>query len=230
MELGSQPQVEVELTRDGSATLYTARFNQHYHSIHGAIQESQHVFIEAGLSSIEDPAGKLRILEMGMGTGLNVLLTSLAEKKYVIEYHALEAYPLAEAQWLSLNYQERLDEAEAALQFEAIHQGPWEEAFEVRPSFSLSKFAQRLEEYEPKVRYHVVYWDAFAPEAQPELWTEAVWERVFSWLEPGGIWVSYCAKGAVRRGLQSAGFTVERLPGPPGKREMLRARKPVVSE
>ncbi len=229
MKPGSEPEVEIELTRDGSATLYTARFDQHYHSIHGAIQESRHVFIEAGLNSMNRPVEGLRILEMGLGTGLNVLLTSLMDTAHPIEYHALEAYPLTEGQWSSLNYHDQLDQVEAAFQLQAIHQGPWERVYEIRPGFSLCKFAQRLEDFVPKARYHLVYWDAFAPEAQPELWTEAVWERVFSWMEPGGVWVSYCAKGVVRRGLQSAGFMVERLPGPPGKREMLRARKPLTS-
>jgi tRNA U34 5-methylaminomethyl-2-thiouridine-forming methyltransferase MnmC len=211
---------EAVRTADGSMTLYAPAFGEHYHSIHGALQESQHVFIGAGWQQM--PEGPVSVFEMGFGTGLNALLTLLAAGGRAVRYTAVEAFPLAEDQWRRLNYADLLGGAAA---FAALHAAPWGWPVEIRPGFTLHKAACRLEEFEPELPFGLVYYDAFAPGSQPELWTEAALARVAGWMNPGACFVTYCAKGSVRRALLAAGLQAERLPGPPGKREMLRAWK-----
>lgn len=215
------------LTADGSSTLFSPRFDQHYHSVHGAIQESMHVFIKAGLEARdwqrEEP---VHIFEMGLGTGLNAWLTWISERGYPVHYTALEAYPLSRDQWSRLNFPQQLHAPDGQTRLNALHEADWNKSQLLGEGFALKKVQNRLEDFEPENKYDLVYWDAFAPGAQPELWTEEVFRRIFEWMNPAGIWVSYCAKGVVRRALQAAGLEVERIPGPPGKREMLRARKP----
>ncbi|MDX2285287.1 MAG: tRNA (5-methylaminomethyl-2-thiouridine)(34)-methyltransferase MnmD [Bacteroidia bacterium] len=214
--------IEAVRTADGSMTLYAPAFGEHYHSIHGALQESQHVFMQAGWQQVQ--ADPVSVFEMGFGTGLNALLTLLAAGGRTVQYTAVEAFPLAGDQWRSLNYAGLLGPAGAA-GLEALHQAPWGQATEIRPGFTLHKAACRLEDFEPAAQFDLVYYDAFAPGSQPELWTEAVMARIAAWMRPGACFVTYCAKGSVRRALLAAGLQAERLPGPPGKREMLRAWK-----
>lgn len=198
-----------------------------YHSIHGSIQESMHVFIDAGLRKAVEtfPAGELRILEMGFGTGLNALLTlidpSIQGRK--IHYTALELFPLEQELTATLGFAECLHRPELQPAFEALHQSPWERETAIVPEFTLLKRQASLLDVSLEEKFHLVYFDAFAPASQPELWTEAVFSKLHAAMHPGGLLVTYCARGSVRRAMISAGFSVEKLPGPRGKREMLRA-------
>lgn len=213
-------------TADGSHTFLHAYFQEPYHSRHGAIAESMHVFITMGLQEIlAQQKNDIQLLEMGFGTGLNVLLTALQTDTPLIRYHALEKYPIPSAQHDELNYKDLLKHPETAAIYKAICEAEWGVPTAIHLSFELTKFETDLLLFEPKARYDLVYYDAFAPSSQPELWTVAVFRKCFEMMKEGGILVTYCAKGSVRRAMQAAGFQVERLPGPPFKREMLRARK-----
>jgi tRNA U34 5-methylaminomethyl-2-thiouridine-forming methyltransferase MnmC len=217
--------IEIIKTSDGSHSLYLKDRDETYHSKHGAIQESRHVFIGAGLRPIiESGLKEINILEVGFGTGLNALLTLIeAEKsKLVIRYTSLEAFPLSIEVINQLNYGTVL---EADNEFKKIHESPWKEPQKISSNFTLKKEETRLEDFEPEDQFDLVYFDAFAPTVQPELWTESIFRKMYAALNNGGVLVTYCSKGAVRRAMIAVGFTVERLPGPPGKREILRARK-----
>lgn len=228
----------LETTHDGSHTLYVPELEEHYHSTHGAIQESLHVFIDAGLRHCNND--HIHLLEIGFGTGLNALLTLLeAEKLHKkVVYHTLEHYPLNEDIAMQLNYPKQIatqptpittmDAVQLTQLFRIIHRSPWMEEQPITPSFSLIKEAFNITQpalFQPDRHYDLIYFDAFAPDKQPEMWEESIFRRLYSLCNPDAILTTYCAKGAVRRMLQSAGFTTERLPGPPGKREMLRAIK-----
>ena len=218
-------EVEHVITKDGSSTLYAPRFNQHYHSLHGAIQESLHVFIEMGLKKrLESTPSSLKILEMGLGTGLNALLTALAVPHVPVFYLALEAYPISETAVEQLNYPQEIQGQNQDL-FQHIHKAPWEEDFHLSANFSLYKKQVHLQDFQPVQHFDLINFDAFAPESQPELWTPSIFEKIYEWCESQAIFVTYSAKGDVRRALKNAGFSVEKIPGPPGKREMLRASK-----
>lgn len=224
-------QTEIRLTEDGSCTLHVPEIDECYHSVHGAVQESIHIFIDAGLRAFlfaGKPENLIRVLEIGFGTGLNALLTlSEAEKlKTAIHYTSLELYPLAAHDALQLNYPEMLHTDRRL--FEKIHLLPWETAEEITPYFTLHKIKADFTAYEPREMFDVVYFDAFSPEKQPELWTEDGFGKIYASSGGGAVLTTYCAKGAVRRALQSVGYIVERLPGPPGKREILRGRKLIV--
>jgi tRNA U34 5-methylaminomethyl-2-thiouridine-forming methyltransferase MnmC len=215
----------VIITSDGSHSLYLKDKNETYHSRHGAIQESLHVFIGAGLKPlIESGEKEIKILEIGFGTGLNALLTlQEAEKsKLSIEYTSLEAFPLGNEITRQLNYGATLN---APDEFGKLHSSSWAEAAEVSPHFRLKKIHTRLENFSTEEKFNLIYFDVFAPTVQPELWTGEIFRKMYALLETGGILVTYCSKGDVRRAMIAAGFQVEKLPGPPGKREMLRARK-----
>ena len=226
------PKVEVRLTADGSATLFVPALNEHYHSHHGARQESAHVFIWHGLLPLLQARGggaqPLRILEVGLGTGLNALLTleaSQAAGAY-IDYEGLETYPLPPAVVAAL--QPEWDQRGSPLRelFAALHAAPWNAPMALLPGFVLRKRQQALEQTTlPPNRYDLIYFDAFAPEKQPELWTEAIFRQLFAAAAPSAVLVSYCAQGQFRRHLRAAGWLTEKLPGPPGKWEMTRARK-----
>lgn len=185
------------------------------------------MFIEAGLIPALKEKADLQILEMGWGTGLNALLTNRAMgPKHQVHYVGVEAHPVPWETARQLNYPALIqDGAPLEEWFREMHQAPWD-VWWARGAFHLYKFQGRIEAFVPDREFDLVYYDAFAPGAQPELWTEALFSRIFHMCHPGAIWVSYSAKGDVRRALQAAGFEVEKLPGPPGKREMLRARKP----
>lgn len=222
-------------TKDGSHTLYVPALDEHYHSIHGAVQESLHVFLKMGWENQQanlPPNTQLRILETGLGTGLNALLTALRATSDQREtlYYGLEAYPVTLEEARQLNYPGQIENPDASPLFESLHNAPWEEPAPITPHFQLYKHETTFESFQipdnlGSQTFHLIYFDAFAPEKQPELWTQAIFEKLFRLLEPGGQLVTYSAKGAVRRTMQAAGFNMEKLPGPPGKREMLRATK-----
>ncbi|MBL7741788.1 MAG: tRNA (5-methylaminomethyl-2-thiouridine)(34)-methyltransferase MnmD [Chitinophagaceae bacterium] len=221
------------LTKDGSHTISIPEMKVTYHSVHGAIQESQQVFIQAGfygLHAIAGP-GQLCILEVGFGTGLNMLLTAIEAEKTErnIYYAALEPNPLDEAEAVSLNYCRLLDREDLQEDFIRVHRCPWNKSISVTEHLLLHKSDKTLQAFQHATLFNLIYFDAFAPVAQPELWTKEIFEKLYKLLLPGGILVTYCSKGVVRRNMQAAGFTTERLPGPPGKREMLRATKRMVN-
>lgn len=224
-ELQDSPVAQHTLTSDGSSTLFSSVFNQHYHSIHGAIQESMHVFIQAGLQEVPQTKPSIRIFEMGFGTGLNALLTYLNKASFSLHYVTIEAYPIQEEQISALNYASILSESDAAQLLQDLHDHPWGVAEAIREGFILEKHLITLQEYSPEEGFDLIYFDAFAPSAQPELWTDEIMARMSNFLREGGIFVTYSAKSSVRKALIQAGLQVEKIPGPPGKREMLRARK-----
>lgn len=221
---------EILITGDGSMTIHLPEWDEPYHSKHGAINEAIHVFIEKGLRYVSDTLGKqsVSLLEIGFGTGLNALLTKeiAAVNHWNIYYTGVEAYPVSEEEASRLNYSELL--ALSNDTFMELHRIPWESAFAISDTFNLTKKRQFFDQLNDQECYDLIYFDAFGARVQPELWTEAIFELMFCALKPGGVLVTYAAKGSVRRAMQAAGFNVERLPGPPGKREMLRAQRPML--
>ena len=219
---------EIVQTADGSNTLYIPDLDEHYHSKFGAIQESKHIFIEAGLKyflqNFIPPKEKISVFEVGLGTGLNALLTAieLESLKVNVHYTALEAYPLNSEEINSLNYTESLPPLAQTI-FQQIHQAEWNQGVQVRPHFYLEKRKGFLQEWNTDMKFDLVYFDAFAPEVQPDLWTQTIFEKLFSKMNQNGVLVTYCVKGDVKRALKSSGWKIEKLPGPPGKREIIRA-------
>lgn len=216
----------IERTDDGSATLFVPELNEHYHSTKGARTESQHIFIDMGLKA--SSAASPRILEVGFGTGLNAWLTLKEAERSGrdIHYTGLELYPLEWQTVEPLGYVSDDEQQPAADLFRQLHTSPWEEEVQLTPHFTLRKVKTDVNRWITEKRFDIVYFDAFAPEKQPEMWSQELFNRLYVLVDRGGILTTYCAKGIVRRMLQAVGFTVERLPGPPGgKREILRARK-----
>ncbi|MBG8556215.1 tRNA (5-methylaminomethyl-2-thiouridine)(34)-methyltransferase MnmD [Hymenobacter guriensis] len=221
--------VEVRTTADGSSTLYVPALDEHYHSTHGAVQEAQHVYLGAGLEPVLTAAtAPVRVLEVGFGTGLNALLTlqrSLAAP-VGIEYDTLEKFPLPLAVIQQLGVERYILNPELQELHQRLHTAPWNESVPLAPRFLLRKIDQALQDTAlAPAHYEVVYFDAFAPDKQPDMWTDAVFEQLYVATVPGGCLVSYCAKGSFRRSLRAAGWDTEKIPGPPGKREMTRAWK-----
>ncbi len=216
----SHRKIELKLSEDGSHTLYVPELDEHYHSVHGAVNESLHVFIEPNLKYCTK--SDISILEIGFGTGLNAFLTALNRDNKTIFYHTLEKYPINEVLTAQLNYSTIHQEQEL---FRMMHQLSWQNEGYLTEGFTMLKEETDLILTNFVRRYDLVYFDAFAPEKQPEMWTEAIFQKIYMAMNPGGILTTYCAKGVVRRTMQACGFTVERLPGPKGKREMLRAIK-----
>ncbi|NVO02681.1 MAG: tRNA (5-methylaminomethyl-2-thiouridine)(34)-methyltransferase MnmD [Bacteroidetes bacterium] len=218
--------MEIVLTEDGSNSIFSSGFNEHYHSTHGAIQESKHIFIEAGLKSTIIDKPEIHILEIGFGTGLNANLTKieLESKNVIVNYTSYEAFPVPEKIFSALNYSEQLKQNNDF--FIALHQANWNEWIEILPKFKLLKLHQKIEDAElPNNHFDFVYFDAFSPEIQAELWSEAIFLKIFQSMKNNAVLTTYSAKGIVKRALKSAGFVVENLPGPPGKREITRAKK-----
>jgi tRNA U34 5-methylaminomethyl-2-thiouridine-forming methyltransferase MnmC len=215
---------EIVITKDGSHSLYVHALDEHYHSVHGAITESQHVFIEAGLKQFKNR--HIRILEMGFGTGLNALLTLAVanESDISIYYTGIEKYPLKKTITDSLNFESITDLTITGM-LKLIHDSPWHQEVMIKPGFILKKLQCDMHEMEQVDEFDLVYFDAFAPEKQPELWTEELFGRIFLSMRSHSILTTYSSKGMVRRNLKAAGFRVEKIPGPPGKREMTRAYK-----
>ena len=204
------------LTADGSKTLFSEKFGEHYHSLFGAANESNHVFIEVGyLTSTADPVS---VLEIGFGTGLNAWLTlqqavSLQRPTY---YESIDLYPIHEDDICELSDDDN---------FQSLHTAFWEQPVEITPHFVLHKRKSDLLQTIFIRKFDVVYFDAFSPAVQPEMWSSDIFNNLYAAMNHGAILTTYCAKGEVRRTMQSAGFVVERLPGAAGKREMLRAKK-----
>lgn len=218
---------EVITTADGSRTLYLVDLDEQYHSVNGAITESKHVFLKNGLEFLSSKS-RIRILEIGFGTGLNALLTAqfAIERNIDISYYAIEKYPLDSETLAQLNY-DKLIGKDVEVLFHAIHTIKWEKMVEISPLFRLLKFEADFLSFifSCNSKVDLIYFDAFGPDKQPEMWSQSVFSRLYELLAPGGAIVTYSAKGEVRRRMAIAGFTVERLPGPPGKREMLRGIK-----
>lgn len=213
-------------TGDGSKTIQIEEWNEQYHSLHGAVQEAYHVFIDHGLRHLHQQ--KLDILEIGFGTGLNALITfseALNENKK-ITYCGVEKYPVSVGEVEELNYCQTLGLKGFQDAFEQMHTCNWEKEVAIHKNFTLIKRQQDFLEIDDQNAFDLVYFDAFGARVQPELWSVKIFKRMFEALRSKGVLVTYAAKGSVRRAMQEVGFLVERLPGPPGKREMLRATRP----
>ena len=223
---------ELHTTEDGSLTLYAPTFGEHYHSMHGAVQESEHIYLGLALrermSSWREGDAPLRLFEVGFGTGLNALLSwREAEERHIpLQYYSIEKFPITPEIYEALHYEGLGEEREVKDQLLRLHTAPWDEAVELSPFFTLYKLRGDLTTCTFPERLSVIYYDAFSPESQPELWAEELFQRLGKVASSGAILSTYCAKGEVRRRLLRSGFRVERLPGPPGKREVLRGRIP----
>jgi tRNA U34 5-methylaminomethyl-2-thiouridine-forming methyltransferase MnmC len=215
---------EILITSDGSTTINLPELNEQYHSKNGSINESYHVFINSGLRQVKSDV--VSILEIGFGTGLNCFITYLEAEKE-IDYVGVEAYPVTSEEVEKMNFISVLNAEKDKASFEKIHNVAWEEKHQISNKFSLTKRKQFFEDIDDKNAFNLIYFDAFGARVQPQLWTVEIFRKMFDSLKENGILVTYSAKGSVRRAMQEVGFTVERLPGPPGKREMLRAIKPV---
>lgn len=216
---------EIITTADGSKTIQLVDWNEQYHSKHGAIQEAYHVFIKSGLVLFNTQ--NITLLEIGFGTGLNALITYLEAPKLNLDVHytGVEAYPVKSEEITELDYCTALKDNTLVADFEKMHASPWEKEIAISESFTLHKQQKGFIEIKDVNAFNLIYFDAFGARVQPELWTEAIFEKMYTALKNKGVLVTYSAKGSVRRAMQAVGFEVERLPGPPGKREMLRATK-----
>lgn len=213
-------------TSDGSSSVYIPEWDENYHSKHGAIQEAYHVFIKNGLDLFED-GSTISILEMGLGTGLNCMISYLESKKrnLSLDYLALEGYPLDIEMILELNHLQQLQAEKESNVYHKILTVDWNSKQQITDHFSLTKEQVLFEDFQKRSFADLIYFDAFGARVQPELWTEAIFKKMYEALNENGVIVTYSAKGSVRRAMQTVGLEVERLPGPPGKREMLRGRK-----
>lgn len=210
------------ITEDGSHSLRVDALGETYHSVHGALQESLHVYINNGL--LYCPERPLHVFEMGFGTGLNALLTAqhALEKKQHIYYTALEAYPLEVEEWKALRYNELT--GQGAL-FDQLHEADWETPVVIHPYFQLTKKKMFWHEFNSDVCFDLVYYDAFGADYQPELWSEDNFEKIHTILHTNGVMITYASRGIMHRALKKWGFNVEKLAGPPGKRQITRATK-----
>ncbi|NRD22946.1 tRNA (5-methylaminomethyl-2-thiouridine)(34)-methyltransferase MnmD [Winogradskyella litoriviva] len=221
-------------TSDGSKTIQIEEWNEQYHSIHGAIQEANHVFLKHGLlfySEFVSESKPISILEIGFGTGLNAFLTLIEAEKLNLKlnYTGVEAYPVQLEEINQLNYVELISKPHEAV-FNTLHSTSWETPHDITPDFKLEKQEKFFKDITAVNAYNIIYFDAFGARVQPDLWTEDIFKIMYNALQDNGILVTYSAKGSVRRAMQAVGFIVERLPGPPGKREMLRATKHSMNE
>ena len=216
-------------TKDGSKTIHIDEWNEQYHSVHGAIQEARHVFIKHGLHHVMVQQDKqaLSILEIGFGTGLNAFLTYLETQNANcnINYVGVEAYPVGLEELSQLNYVEQLSVQSQQEAFNAMHTTPWGESAAICERFTLTKVEAFFKDIAYNQAFDLVYFDAFGARVQPELWEVPIFKLMFNALKANGVLVTYSAKGSARRAMQEVGFFVEKLPGPPGKREMLRAER-----
>ena len=218
---------KIQITADGSPTISLSHPHVTYHSMHGALQESMHVFINAGLLSLLHQQEPIKVFEMGFGSGLNAWLSlqqALLHQKKIF-YYAIELFPLSNEEAETYISASAFLNDEQKEFFLKLHNASWEKDEQLHALFTLHKTKIQLQQFSSPSLFHVIYFDAFEPNAQPELWTVEIFEKMFSLLEPGGLLVTYCSKGDVRRAMQAAGFSTEKLPGPKGKREILRAWK-----
>lgn len=216
---------EIIQTLDGSTTIQIKEWDECYHSKHGAIQEAQHVFIKNGLSLFNNR--KVSILEIGFGTGLNAFITLLEAKKMqqTIEYVGVEAYPISEEEVSNMNYVVELNAVAEGEVFSNMHKSSWGEQIALSNDFLLTKRKLLFEEIDDINQFDLIYFDAFGYRVQPELWSTEIFRKMYVALKPDGVLVTYAARGVVKRSMIEVGFTVEKLAGPPGKREMFRATK-----
>lgn len=215
------------LTRDGSSTIEVVGSGDTYHSRHGAVQESRHVFLSAGLDQYRQShpdQQNICIFEVGFGTGLNALLTAqyAAQHSLHINYSSVEAYPLHPEEYNGLNHGTELNDNSLFLQ---LHNAPWDTVVKVSPNFTITKLHTTLQDAPPVDSVDIVFFDAFAPGSQPELWTTDIFKKMHNLLVDGGLLVTYCSKVTVQKAMKSAGFSIKKLQGPPGKREIIRASK-----
>jgi tRNA U34 5-methylaminomethyl-2-thiouridine-forming methyltransferase MnmC len=214
-------------TADGSHSLYLEHLDEHYHSVHGAVNEALHVFIKNGLSKVAETTSTIKIFEMGFGTGLNALVTKqfAQNNNLKIDYSAIEAFPLSWDECKPLNYLEQLNALDLAAFFQFIHQVEWNKKTAIDEQFSLHKIHAKIEDVSLNETFDLIYFDAFGPRAQIDMWTKEIFQKLYNATTNNGVFVTYCAKGQVRRDLESVGYKMERLQGPPGKREMLEGMK-----
>lgn len=214
-------------TQDGSHSIFSEKYGVSYHSKYGAIQETQHVFINAGLRLKAVEQSNISILEIGFGTGLNAFMTYLESEKrgLTIDYTGVEAYPITPEIASDLNYATQVQQPESQAILNKIHEVEWESSHFLNEHFKLTKVKKMFQELNYHNQFDIIYFDAFAPTSQPELWEIPLLTSMYNALKTNGIFVTYCAKGQFKRDLKAVGFTVEAIPGPPGKREMTRALK-----
>jgi tRNA U34 5-methylaminomethyl-2-thiouridine-forming methyltransferase MnmC len=215
---------ELFFTEDGSHSIFSTKYKVPYHSRHGAIIETKHVFIEAGLKPMLQKKA-LGVLDIGFGTGLNAFMSLLESNKNSssIYYEAIEAYPLQKEVVNQFNYAQELHAKQET--FIQLHTTEWNKEHSLTDKFTFKKQLNTFEEFTSSNYFDVIYYDAFAPSAQPTLWETGLLAKMYSLLNPNGVLVTYCAQGQFKRNLKAVGFSIEPLPGPPGKREMTRARK-----
>ena len=215
---------EIIKTNDGSTTIYLPEWNESYHSKHGAIQEAYHVFIKNGLSLFK--VKSIAILEIGFGTGLNAFITFVEAKKtnQSIDYVGVEAYPVEMDETMKMNYPNEIDVSETTV-FKKMHEFNWDQKNQVSDNFMLTKRQQFFQDIQDEASFDLIYFDAFGFRVQPNLWTDKIFVAMFKALKPNGILVTYACRTSIKNAMLSAGFSVEKLPGAPGKREMLRATK-----
>lgn len=216
---------EIIITSDGSTTIHIPEMEEHYHSTKGAIQEAYHVYIKNGLKEVSK--NEIAVLEIGFGTGLNCFITLLESDKN-IDYTGVEAYPVTDEEVAKMNYVTELNAIEKKAIFKQLHAVKWEEKHCITDGFYLTKRKQFFKDIVDENKFDVVYFDAFGPDKQPDLWTEAIFIKMYKALRNNGVLVTYSAKGDVRRAMIKVGFTVEKLQGPPGKRHMLRGVKNII--
>ena len=224
--------IKIITTEDGSHTLFNEELNEHYHSTHGAINESKHIFIDAGYKAL-NPKHAYNILEIGYGTGLNALLTlkEVINTCVKINYVAIEAFPIVNSVYSKLNYIELIDDESLEKYFNELNTSSWNYPQYITDNFILNKIDAKIEDISlTETSFDLVYFDAFSPEVQPELWDTSIFEKIYNAMKFDGILVTYCAKGEVKRTLKSVGFEIENLPGPTGKREITRCRKVLLAD
>jgi tRNA U34 5-methylaminomethyl-2-thiouridine-forming methyltransferase MnmC len=217
---------KIVITNDGSHSLHNTQIDEYYHSRHGAIVESEHVFIRNGFSAVKKK--KIRILEIGFGTGLNALLTyqKSVQKSIKVDYHTIELYPVEKNNYVKLNFAELIGLDKDNLL--KLHNCDWEKKQELSTYFKFTKNHISLEKYNTNLSFDIVYFDAFSPNKQPEMWNENIFKKLYLILKDDGFLVTYCAKGVVKRTMKDAGFKIIELDGPPGKRQMTRANKLII--
>ncbi len=216
---------EIIQTQDGSTTIHLPEWEESYHSKHGAIQEAYHVFIKSGLELF--PNKPISVLEIGFGTGLNAFITYLEAKKsqQIINYVGVEAYPVLEAEAVLMNYVGELQAQEEQGVFTTMHQSTWESIHSIATNFNFTKRQQFFQDITDENQFDLIYFDAFGFRVQPELWSIEIFQKMYSALKIGGVLVTYACRSSIKNAMLESGFTVEKLPGAPGKREMLRANK-----
>lgn len=216
---------EIIITNDGSTTIHIPDWNENYHSTHGAIQEAKHVFIKNGLDLLQNQKS-ISLLEIGFGTGLNAFITFLETlDKEKVNYVGVEAYPISSEEIAQMNYVSELQATQYQVIFDKMHSCDWESQQNITNNFILTKRRQFFQDIDDKEQYDLIYFDAFGFPLQPELWSEVIFKKMFDALLPNGVLVTYACRTSIKNAMLSVGFSIEKLPGAPGKREMLRAIK-----